>query len=150
MKVKIKLPLGFRFLNKNDNISSFNCGTRALDDYIRQNAFNWIDDPTHLVVVHGIKEQIWGFMDLEIYDDHIQIAALARNMNVSLPEDVKVGSRLVRLAENISKQLGKKGIRLEAMQDSHDWWNNRMDYEQYGQKHVEPTFGKLIPKRKLL
>lgn len=43
-----------------------------------------------------------------------------------------------------------KEIRLEAMQDSHDWWNDRMDYEQYGQKYVEPTFGELTPKRKFL
>jgi len=150
MKAKIKLPPGFRFLNKNDKISSFNCGTPALDDYIRQSASNWIDDPAHLVIVHGVKKKIWGLMDLEIYAEHIELAVLARNMKVSLPEDVKVGSRLARLAENISKQLGKKEIRLEAMQDSHDWWNDRMDYEQYGQKYAEPAFGELTPKRKLL
>lgn len=94
MKVKIKLPLGFRHLNKSDNISSFNCGTPTLDDYIRENASNWIGDPTHLVIVHGVKKEIWGLMDLEIYADHVQIAVLVRNMSVSLPEDVKVGSRL--------------------------------------------------------
>ena len=150
MKAKIKLPLGFRFLNKNDNLSSFNCGTPALDDYIRENASNWIDDPAHLVIVHVVKKKICGLMDLEIYAGHVELAVLARNMKVRLPEDVKVGSRLARLAENISKQLGKKEIRLEAMQDSHDWWNDRMDYEQYGQKYAEPTFGELTPKRKFL
>jgi len=150
MKAKIKLPLGFRFLSKNDNIYSFNCKTPALDDYIRQNAFNWIDDPAHLVIVHVVKKKIWGLMDIEIYAEHVELAVLARNMSISLPEDVKVGSRLTRLAENISKQLGKKEIRLEAMQDSHDWWNDRMGYERYEQKYVEPAFGELTPKRKFL
>ena len=36
------------------------------------------------------------------------------------------------------------------MQDSHDWWNDRMDYEQYEQKYAVPAFGELTPKRKLL
>ncbi len=150
MKAKIKLLDGFRFLNKNDNLSSFNCGTPALDEYIRKNSSSWIDDPTHLVIVHGVKKKIWGLLDLEIYVEHVELAVLARNMKINLPEDVKIGSRLARLTENISKQLGKKEIRLEAMQDSHDWWNDRMGYEQYEQKYVEYTFGELTPKRKFL
>ena len=150
MKAKVKLPHGFRFLNKNDNFSSFNGKTPVLDDYIRENAYSWIDDPTHLVIVHSVKRKIWGLMDLEIYDQHVELAVLARNVKVGLPEDVKVGSGLARLAENISKQLGKKEIRLEAIQDSHDWWNDRMDYQQYEQKYVEHIFGELTPKKKLL
>lgn len=150
MKVNIKLPYGFRYLNKNDKISSFDSKTPTLDDYIRQSVSDLLDDHAHLVIVHGVKKEIWGLMVLEIYDDHVQIAVLARNKNASIPEDAKIGSRLAHLAENISKQLGKREIRLDAMQDSHDWWNNRMDYEQYEQKYVEPAFGELTPKRKFL
>lgn len=119
-------------------------------EYIQQNIPNWIDDPTHLIVVHSVKKEIWGLMDLQIYVEYVELAILARNKSISIPEDVRVGSRLAHLAENISKQLGKKEIRLEAIQDSHDWWNNTMGYEQYEQKYVEPTFGELTPKRKLL
>jgi hypothetical protein len=89
-------------------------------------------------------------MDLEIYEKHVHLAVLARNVNASPPENVKVGSRLAHVAENICRQLGKMEIRLEAMGDSHDWWNNRMEYEQYDRKYVDSVFGTLTPKKKLL
>ena len=150
MKVKIKLPAGFRYLSKNYNICSFKSKSPELDDYIHENSLKWVNDPAHLVIVLGTKKEIWGLVDLEMYAEYVLIAVLARNINARSPENIKIGSRLAHLAENLCKQLGKKEIRLEAMRDSHDWWNYRMEYRQYGQKYVDSAFGTLTPKKKLL
>ncbi|MEM0029760.1 MAG: hypothetical protein QW572_00860 [Candidatus Nitrosocaldus sp.] len=149
VKSKPRLPKGFRYLASSDYLSSsFSSNNTAIDNYIASNVERWVsDEDRYLVIVYGEKDML-GLMVLELHDDYLEVAVLAKNYNKA--RYAKVGSRLAVLAESIARDLGKKEIRLEAMQNSHRWWNEIMQYEQYMPSYHDPAFGILTPKRKLL
>lgn len=142
-----RLPRGFRYLASSDDLSSFSSGDSAIDAYIASSAELWINSGRYLAIVYGEKD-IYGLMVLELHDEYLEIAVLAKNYNRA--RYAKVGSRLAVLAESIARELGKREIRLEAMQNSHGWWNGAMQYEQYMPSYQDPVFGVLTPKRKVL
>ncbi len=149
-RYKPKLPKGFRYLTSNDalSLSSFSSNNTAIDNYIMSNVERWVSErDRYLVIVYGEKD-ILGLMVLELHDDYLEVAVLAKNYNKARYS--KIGSRLAVLAESIARDLGKKEIRLEAMQSSHRWWNEIMQYEQYMSSYHDPVFGILTPKRKIL
>ncbi|MEM0364940.1 MAG: hypothetical protein QXM77_00410 [Candidatus Nitrosocaldus sp.] len=147
---KPRLPKGFRYIASSDDLSSssFSSNNAAIDLYISSNIERWVSNKDkYIVIVYGEKD-VLGLMVLELHDDYIELAVLAKNYNKA--RYAKVGSRLAVLAESIARDLGKMEIRLEAMQNSHRWWNEMMHYEQYMPSYYDPAFGILTPKRKFL
>ncbi len=145
-----RLPKGFRYLASSDDLSSssFSSNNTAIDLYISSNIERWVsNNDKYIAIAYGEKD-VLGLMVLELHDDYIELAVLAKNYNKA--RYTKVGSRLAVLAESIARDLGKREIRLEAMQNSHRWWNETMHYEQYMPSYHDPAFGILTPKRKFL
>ncbi len=61
-----------------------------------------------------------------------------------------VGTRLMALAENVGRQLGKKEIRLESLDTVVKWYDDILGYEEYDEPYDDKEFGRLTPKRKLV
>ncbi|MCS6767879.1 MAG: hypothetical protein RMJ59_01770 [Candidatus Nitrosocaldus sp.] len=144
-----RLPRGFRYLTVNDDLSSFSSNSAVIDSYIRSSMRAWLVDyyDRYIAIVYGERD-ILGLMVLQVHDEYMEIVVLAKDYRRARHR--KVGSMLAVLAESIARELGKREIRLEAMQGSHRWWNETMRYEQYMPSYVDPVFGMLTPKRKFL
>jgi hypothetical protein len=108
-KSRIKLPRGFRFLREGDLTQRFRTGDKTMDKYVLRDYHAWSLLPDELVILYEVGGDIAGIIEMTVKEDHMMVEMLGRNTLVAASG---VGTRLMSLAENVARQLGKGEIRL--------------------------------------
>lgn len=144
-KARIRLPDGFRFLREEDSAQPFQTGDSRMDRYGLRDYFRWSFLPNDLVIIYEVGEKIAGLVEVTVYDDHIAVEMLGRNILVGA---TGVGTKLMNLVENIARQLGIGEIRLEALDGVVGWYDEVLSYREYADVYYDADFGKLTPKKK--
>lgn len=116
-----------------------------MDTYVLRDYFQWSVLPNDLVILYEIEGKLAGIIEISIHDDHIAIEMLGRNI---LVQATGVGTKLMSLVENIARQLGRREIRLEALDSVVEWYDGVLGYEEYSDVFLDSEFGRLTPKRK--
>ncbi len=147
LKSRVKLPQGFRFLGESDIKQPFRTGDKTMDKYVLRDYYAWSLLPNELVVLYEAAGDVAGIIEMTVNEDHIMIEMVARNTLVAASG---VGTRLMSLAENVSRQLGKSEIRLESLDGVVAWYDGPLGYEEYTDRFYDPEFGWLTPKRKFM
>ena len=98
-------------------------------------------------ICRKIEGVIAGILEISVSNDFITIEMVGRNV---LVQASAVGTKLMSLAENIARQLGKKEIRLESLDSVVEWYDEHLGYVEYDQPYNGSEFGRLTPKRKLM
>ena len=144
---RVKLPEGFRFLREGDIKRPFRTGDKAMDKYALRDYYAWSLLPNELVVLYEVGGDIAGIIEMTANEDHMMIEMVARNILVAASG---VGTRLMSVAENVARQLGKDEIRLESLDGVVAWYDGPLGYEEYTDRFYDPEFGWLTPKRKFM
>ncbi len=141
------MPEGFRFLREGDIERPFRTGDKTMDKYALRDYHAWSLLPNELVILYEVAGDVAGIIEMTVDEDHIMIEMVARNTLVAASG---VGTRLMSLAENVSRQLGRSEIRLESLDGVVAWYDGPLGYEEYTERFYDPEFGWLTPKRKFM
>ena len=87
-----------------------------------------------------------GLVRLELFNDHVLVDLIARNK--LFVESERVGTKLMRLAEDIARQTGRPEVRLESVETAVGFYDDKLGYEEYEQTYEDDEYGELTPKRK--
>ncbi len=117
-----------------------------MDSYDLEDYYQWGLEPDAYTIVYKPDERILGAMSVELHADHLYIAMLGRNSVAIGP----VGSLLVRVAEDIARELGKPEVRLDSLDTAVAFYDEKCGYEEYADRFHEEGFGLLTPKKKML
>lgn len=117
-----------------------------MDIYDLEDYYRWSIEPNSYSIVYKVEVRVWGVMNLEMREDHVYIAMLGRNVVAVGP----VGSLLVRVAEDIARELGKPEVRLDSLDTAVIFYDEKCGYEEYADRFHEESFGVLTPKKKRL
>ena len=118
-----------------------------MDDYDVEDYYRWGREPDTYTIAYKVDERIQGAMTIELRPDHLYIAMLGRNEQAT---QGPVGTLLVRLAEDIARQMGKEEVRLDSLDTSVAFYDEKMEYAEYAPKLIDKEFGQLTPKKKRL
>lgn len=118
-----------------------------MDRYVLRDYYQWSLEPNELVILYEKEKKLAGIIELTVHDDYIMIVMVGRNILTGFSG---VGTRLMALAENVGRQLGKKEIRLESLDTVVKWYDGILGYEEYDEPYDDKEFGRLTPKRKLV
>jgi hypothetical protein len=146
-KSRVKLPEGFSFLREGDVAQPFRTGDKTMDKYVLRDYYAWSLLPDELVVLHQVAGGIAGIIEMTVNENHMMVEMVARNTLVAASG---VGTRLMSVAENVARQLGKDEIRLESLDGVVAWYDGPLGYEEYTDRFYDPEFGWLTPKRKFM
>ncbi len=139
--------LGFTFLEANDAAQQFKTGDNRMNSFTLHDYYVWSEEPNVYVIVYKLGGKIVGVLDLELRMDHVFVLMLGRNiLNAPRPG---VGTKLMRLAENIGYQTGRLEVRLDSLDTSVRFYE-KMGYEEYGFPFYEEGWGMLSPRRRRL
>jgi len=145
LKARIRLPDRFRFLREGDVDQPFQTGDKRMDRYVLRDYFQWSLLPNDLVILYEIDGKLAGIVEMTVHTDYIEIEMLGRNI---LVDATGVGTKLMSFVENIARQLGRREIRLEALDSVVEWYDAVLGYEEYSDAVHDYEFGRLTPKRK--
>lgn len=145
---RIRLPEGFRLIQRGDVDQEFSCGEPRMDRYSLRQYYEWSLEPDALVIVREVEGQIAGIQYLTVHNGYIMLEMLARNKLLQYPG---AGGDLVRVVERrVAPQLGISEIRMEALQHVVRYYDDVLGYEESGKPYRDSEWGLLTPKRKLL
>ncbi len=117
-----------------------------MDNYNLAAYYRWSLEPETYTIVYALEDRIFGIMTLRIRDDFVSIEMLARNSLV-IPKGS--GRVLVQVAENIARDLGKHGVRLDSKDTAVSFYR-QLGYRQYSEAFSDAEFGLLTPMKKRL
>src|SRR5574337_145918 len=141
----IFLQSPFRFIDKNDSGKKFQnefSGLNKIDfAYLVQ-----VDQKDLYVIVREFNEEILGFLVLKDWGTHFEIKLVERNRDQSLP-DIKAGSELIILAEDISRQFNYKKLVLYSVENRISYYKN-LGYVEKEIKITDPVYGTLTKMEK--
>jgi len=89
---------------------------------------------------------VLGLLRLELLKDHVLVDLIARNR--LFVESERVGTKLMRLAEDIARQTNRPEVRLESVETAIGFYDDKLGYEEYDQSYKDDEYGTLTPKRK--
>ncbi len=148
LRDRIRLPEGFRLIQRGDIEQEFSCGEPRMDRYSLRQYYEWSLEPDALVIVREVEGQIAGVQYLTVHNGNIMLEMLARNKLLQYPG---AGGDLVRVVERrVAPQLGISEIRMEALQHVVRYYDDVLGYEESGKPYRDSEWGLLTPKRKLL
>ena len=146
-KRALRLPEGIEILNERDADQRFRTNDPRMDRYTLRDYLKWNKHSNEVCFVYKIEGVIAGILEISVSNDFITIEMVGRNV---LVQASAVGTKLMSLAENIARQLGKKEIRLESLDSVVEWYDEHLGYVEYDQPYNDSEFGRLTPKRKLM
>jgi predicted GNAT family N-acyltransferase len=146
---KIKLPLGIRFIEKNDISKHIKSFVPEMDKFSLADYYKWSLEENSHVLVREVDENITAVLYLTIHDDHIMIEMVVRNKESVYSKGS--GGDLIKAIETIiAKYYNKTEIRLEAMEQVVSYYEKFLKYVKYGKPYADPGWGSLVPMKKLL
>jgi hypothetical protein len=147
-KLGISLPPGFRFLHARDVVKPFVSGDPRMDKYTLREYHVWSELSNELVIVYTPEgEEVAGVIEIIVEKDFMIVEKVAKNL---LVEASGVGPKLMSLAEGIARVLGRKEIRLEALDTTVEWYDDKLGYVEYATVEFDEEWGELTPKRKTI
>ncbi len=146
-KRALRLPEGFEILNERDADQEFKTNDPRMDRYTLRDYLKWNERPNEVGFVYKVEGAIAGILDISVPNDFIMVEMVGKNV---LVQASAVGTKLMSLAENIARQLGKKEIRLESLDSVVRWHDEHVGYVEYDQPYDDSEFGRLTPKRKFM
>jgi len=118
-----------------------------MDKYTLREYHVWSLQPNEIVIVYLNEEQIAGIIEIVIEEDFLMVEKVGKNI---LVQASSVGTKLMSLAEGIAKSLGKKEIRLEALDTTVSWYDDKLGHVEYASVEYDDEWGVLTPKRKVM
>jgi hypothetical protein len=94
------------------------------------------------------SDRILGLIYFIVFDDHVYLGTIGRN--VAVQYEGSVGQKLMRLLENLTRQLKRSEIKLDSLDTSVSWYDDKLGYEESGQPYSDGIWGVLTPKVKRL
>ena len=140
------LPEGFSLLGLDDTHQEFSTETRAIDRNSLRDHYDWSLGPGRYAFVYKSGGSVLGLLRLELFNDHVLVDLIARNK--LFVESERVGTKLMRLAEDIARQTGRPEVRLESVETAVGFYDDKLGYEEYEQTYEDDEYGELTPKRK--
>jgi ribosomal protein S18 acetylase RimI-like enzyme len=110
-KRSLHLPEGFETLNEWDAVQKLEMGNPSMDRYTLSDYLTWNTNPNEVSIVYKREGLIAGIIALTVHDDFVTVEMIGRNVAARAPS---VGTKLMSLAEDIARQLGRREIRLES------------------------------------
>jgi len=144
--VSFVLPEGFSPLVLEDTHHEFRTESRAIDRYSLRDHYDWSLGRGRYVFVYKPGRKVLGLLRLELLKDHVLVDLIARNR--LFVESERVGTKLMRLAEDIARQTNRPEVRLESVETAIGFYDDKLGYEEYDQSYKDDEYGTLTPKRK--
>lgn len=82
---RIRLPEGFRLIQREDVDKKFSCLEPRMDRYPLRQYYEWSLEPDALVIVREVEAQVAGVQYLTVHGGHIMLEMLARNKLLQYP-----------------------------------------------------------------
>jgi hypothetical protein len=141
------LPHGFGFLSVRDTVKPFATGDPRMDKYTLNEYHVWSEQTNELVITYSSGDQVAGIIEIIIGSDFLIVEKVVKNIHV---EASAVGTKLMSLAEGIARLLKKKEIRLEALDTTVRWYDDKLGYVEYAAIEYDAEWGEMTPKRKIM
>ncbi len=142
----ITLEPPFRFIDSTDATKTF---VNELSSINKVNLANILPENTgcRYVIVYEFNEEILAFIVLWDHGTHFEIELVEANR--ASQTEIKGGSALLSLTEDLSKRLDYDMIMLYSVQNRISYYQNR-GYEQTDEIVEDPVYGILTKMIKLL
>jgi histone acetyltransferase (RNA polymerase elongator complex component) len=146
-KRSLRLPKNFEILNPTDSQQEFQTGDHRMDKYTLRDYLDWNQNPNEVCIVYKQKGRVAGIIDITVYEGYIKVEMVGKN---KLVDASGVGTKLMKLAENIARQLGRAEIRLESLDTVVGFYDEYLGYSEFAEPYEDEEFGRLTPKRKFV